>query len=1115
MFKHICTLLLCVFLCFVCRETGLAMETTIESVNVQSASFLINHSEIDGMVRVYLSSLGDPTELTLKPVGSYSINGDVNQNLQSEQNIQISYSTQTGNITLYANGTTQNMGDSFSLRRHSTSQNNGIYIHQALSNYNPYPGDISFTTVRQSNGQYRLYTIAHIFIEDYLLGVLPFEMGNNNHIEALKAQAIVARTYTIRMMEDKTQGLYDVVDTSSDQVYRGTPTGNENCKIAIHTTKGIVLKNDGMYTATYYSTSNGGQIESIKNAWGTNGYSYLSVKDDPFDFANSKSTVKSITLPFQLQNPSIPLAFSQLLTQKVILALQALGQNSNSSNTQLQTLLAIKPHTPKYASPSKLYTKMDFTVLANSPTGTSTITVTFDIFNELESLFNLSIQSNSNELWTVIKNNDSFTISARRFGHGIGMSQRGAMHMAKLGYTYDEIVGFYYHGCVRVQINFTNTILDGNGGTVTEVVDPSELENNSNQAKGSVHFSNPLSSVAIMNSKSTQGQVLIPLENGAIVTVLFNDGQWCFVKYGKIKGYIPTELLTITGTPTGKEENPSSVMGFAKVTANVSVNLRKEPTTNSNILSSAPKDALLVVFNKNGSWAEVQYNALNAYVHSDYISSITQTLPTDNNFPPLTFATPAPTKKPTATHQRPSQVLMNAVVATESGWLNMREFPQVGSAVLATLSKGTRVSVYEKLSDWYGIEYNGKYGYVMRSFIVAEGEQTPTPSLSGPAYVNTQSGWLNLRVSPEVGSKLVTTIPQYANLTVHSTQNNWSNVTYQNKSGYVMTMFLKAGNSPRPPVITTPKPTAPPIPSGNTAVVNTYSGMLNLRREPIIGSPILAQIKAGTVLQILDRQDYWSKTTYNGHIGYVMNSFLRFSQSYSKVAYVDTPSGGLNLRETDSLDAYVKTIIPRNAQVTLLNRGEVWSNIEYKQMKGFVLSSFLRFNSPPSPTPMPPMPTQNAWVSTISGNLNMRSLPLITGKFITSIPRFAMVTVHSTNNGWSYVSYNQFSGYVMSEFLSYNPPTTLIPPTFFPPQPTIMPTTSTWTTFVETTYATVSPTYGHTLDILASDSSYSSTIMILPVGYKVQLLAINATWARIIANGMTGYCHNDQLKVTP
>ena len=112
-------------------------------------------------------------------------------------------------------------------------------MRQSRKPGNLYPGDLEFKAVSSSGG-YKLYTIAHVYIENYLYGVVPYEMGSSAPLEALKAQAVAARTYTVRMMTTRVNGLYDVVDTTGDQTYNGTPTSVSRCNTAVDQTKGIV-----------------------------------------------------------------------------------------------------------------------------------------------------------------------------------------------------------------------------------------------------------------------------------------------------------------------------------------------------------------------------------------------------------------------------------------------------------------------------------------------------------------------------------------------------------------------------------------------------------------------------------------------------------------------------------------------------------------------------------------------------------------------------------------------------------------------------------------------------------------------------------------------------------
>ena len=85
-------------------------------------------------------------------------------------------------------------------------------------------------------------------------------------------------------------------------------------------------------------------------------------------------------------------------------------------------------------------------------------------------------------------------------------------------------------------------------------------------------------SLILRSGKYDSSSVVSTLSNGTIVEVLTNDGSWCFVRYGSLKGYVPTENLVITGTPQGSEEAATTVQGFVTVTANDYVNLRQEPS---------------------------------------------------------------------------------------------------------------------------------------------------------------------------------------------------------------------------------------------------------------------------------------------------------------------------------------------------------------------------------------------------------------------------------------------------------------------------------------------------------------------------------------------------------
>ena len=173
-------------------------------------SGVVSGTTVSGTVRVYLSSISSLTAVDVSIAGSYSVGGDTSRALSRGQNIRVSNSG--GTLMMTANGQTQTMGSRFKLRRHQTSGENGVRIAQARYPASLYPGDIEFIA---KGGNVQI--VVHVYMEDYMLGVLPYEMDNSFPLEALKAQAVAARTYALKKMSVQA-ATYDVVDTTSDQV---------------------------------------------------------------------------------------------------------------------------------------------------------------------------------------------------------------------------------------------------------------------------------------------------------------------------------------------------------------------------------------------------------------------------------------------------------------------------------------------------------------------------------------------------------------------------------------------------------------------------------------------------------------------------------------------------------------------------------------------------------------------------------------------------------------------------------------------------------------------------------------------------------------------------------
>lgn len=239
-------------------------------------------------------------------------------------------------------------------------------------------------------------------IEDYVTGVVSAEIPASFNIEAIKAQAVAARTYAYKNIS-KTLSV-----TTSDQVYKtnnqlksmwGNSYTTYYNKIhnAVLSTQGQYITCNGKYIdALYFSTSNG-KTEDAKYVWG-NSVSYLKSVDSHWDIGiSSYNATKTIALS----------TLSSKLGRTI---------NSNSSIQIISRTTGDRVNIIKFAS--KEFTGVQIRTLLGLRSAD------FDV--------------------KIVGSNAVFT--TRGYGHGVGMSQYGANGMAKEGYTYKQILTHYYTG---------------------------------------------------------------------------------------------------------------------------------------------------------------------------------------------------------------------------------------------------------------------------------------------------------------------------------------------------------------------------------------------------------------------------------------------------------------------------------------------------------------------------------------------------------------------------------------------------------------------------------------------------------------------------------------------
>ena len=390
----------------------------------------------DGEIRVLLTRLSLKTEAWITLEGRYLARGANGVEVLLPAGAQVTVFLRNGQLVLFHDGLSLNAGTALQLlRRQDGDIEPGIRFNLYAG---VYPGDL---TLSVQDGAIR--PVLKLPLEKYLLGVVPYEMSDSFPIEALKVQAICARTYALSKMEQNGSAEWDLVDNTNDQVFRGTPAQHENSATAIEETAGLVLTYKDKLITAWYSASNGGQTELPGNIWsGKDIPGCFAMTDDPWDTGNPDSTVRTAVLGRDgsgLSRGMLRLIRTELAKESAL----AGRLPEKPEDLKVDAIRSVKLTTPRYKEPSRLMTRMEMTLDVSG----GTYSITLDLFPETVFMLGLSVYGADNEIISVSEDETGFTLTAGRYGHGVGMSQRGAQYMASEGkWTFKQILDFYYPG---------------------------------------------------------------------------------------------------------------------------------------------------------------------------------------------------------------------------------------------------------------------------------------------------------------------------------------------------------------------------------------------------------------------------------------------------------------------------------------------------------------------------------------------------------------------------------------------------------------------------------------------------------------------------------------------
>ena len=348
--------------------------------------------------------------------------------------------------------------------------------------------------------------------------------------------------------------------------------------------------------------------------------------------------------------------------------------------------------------------------------------------------------------------------------------------------------------------------------------------------------------VAALNVRqgpSLDEKVLGTLKTGDKVFITSVDDGWgSFSEDGNTKytyfSYLeasskPDELIDIA-----KKEKSGEITA-------TKLNIRKQPTTDSEIVGKYSEGDKVNFKKYNDTWGEVINDGSKAYIHLSYVEEIEEE------------------QQETVVPEEPihTKGLITATV------LNVREGPSSETRVLGQFKNQDEVILLSKSGDWYEVIFEGETSYIHGNYVdVIQSddskdiiEDTPEVTL---AYVT--ATLLNVREEPTTSSDVVGQLKKSEEVGVIKIESGWARIEYGDKEAFISADYISSDQIEE-------------TESVNWKYIVTSYG-LNVRTSPSSSSEIVGLVSRGDELQVISYLDDWTKISFEGRTAYVSSRYI-------------------------------------------------------------------------------------------------------------------------------------------------------------------------------------------------------------------------------------------------
>lgn len=736
-------------------------------------------------------------------------------------------------------------GSSVNVMRESFAPSAGTLSMSISGKTRSFLGNFLFKAV--SNG---IRVVNTVPIQHYLYGVVAFEMSDLFPIEALKAQAIAAKCYVLSGMAPTAD--YDIGDTANDQVYKGYNASYSAVMRAVDETFDVWLYLGNSILCSYFAASNGGQTALPSDIWaGTNRYIWDKAYDrraDPYDLANPLTVQETTFYPTNGDAGRISGALSNYLRNRSTDILRKQYNDPGLVVTYIEAIHSIQQRTERTAD-------INLSVTARFSNGGSQ-SVNYAYTEDFAYLTTNGVftKPQTLRLYVVTPVNGGWELLRGRYGHGVGLSQRGAEQMANQGMRYEQILNFYYPGATLRSMGLSM---------------PTDPANINTPAQGGNALGNPIATakttgtVNLRAGASTNTTKLDTVPANVDLVIYAQQDGFSLTQYNNQTGYVSNSYLKITPLTTEQPQTQqagNAITSFGEVTSST-LNFRDRPV-NGKVLQTLKKGAKLDIYgysDNTRTWYYCAANGKTGYVSVQYVK--------------ITGYPTAATETPQTQQGGSTGVVSSGATGTiNTEGVYMRTKPTTSSGTrIAALQKGLQVTVLGEEGDFYQVTVSSYTGYVQKQYVnVAAAGNTGSTGNTGNTNTvqkGKTTGLVNFRTGPGTNYSKIKQLKKGVNVEILSLNNGWYEVKVDGVSGYLSSDYVAVTGD------------ASSGSASSTGTNGVTTGNVNMRSSAstLNSKNIITKLNKGTKLTILETKSGWCRVSVNGQEGYVSATYVKAS----------------------------------------------------------------------------------------------------------------------------------------------------------------------------------------------------------------------------------------------